>query len=71
MKLAVIAGILLIAAGIYIAAGQASYQSNKEVLKIGGLEASVKETHVVPAWAGVIGIVAGGGLVFVGLRRPR
>jgi hypothetical protein len=68
MKVSVIVGIILIAAGIYVAAGQASYSSNKDVLKIGGLEASVKESHVVPPWVGAVGMVAGGLLVFAGLR---
>jgi hypothetical protein len=71
MKAGVIVGIILVIAGIYVAAGQASYTSNKEVLKIGGLEASVKESHVVPPWAGAIGIVAGGLLVFAGMRAGK
>jgi uncharacterized membrane protein len=69
MKAALIVGVILIAAGIYVAAGQASYKTDKNVLKIGGLEASVKETHVVPPWTGAIAIVAGGLLVFAGMRR--
>ena len=62
-------GAVLIAAGLYVAAGQGSYTSKKDVLKIGGLEASVHESHAVPPWAGVIGIIAGAGLVFAGVKR--
>ena len=40
MKAAAIAGIVLIALGIYVVVGQASYKSDKEVLKIGGLAAA-------------------------------
>jgi hypothetical protein len=69
MKTLVILGVILIAAGIYVAAGQGSYKTDKNVLKIGGLEASVKETHQVPPWTGAISIVAGGLLVFAGMRR--
>ena len=43
MKAAAIAGIVLIAIGIYVVVGQASYKSDKEVLKIGGLAASVQD----------------------------
>jgi hypothetical protein len=71
MKPALIVGLLFIAAGIYIVAGQASYKTDREVLKIGGLEASVKESRAVPPWAGVIAIVAGGVMVFAGLRPAK
>ncbi|HEY3885955.1 MAG TPA: hypothetical protein VGL62_12145 [Vicinamibacterales bacterium] len=66
----VIIGIVLVAAGIYAAAGQASYKTNKDVLKVGGAGISVQESHGVPAWAGAIGIVVGGVLIFAGARRP-
>ena len=71
MKPAVIVGIFFILAGIYVVAGQASYKSDREVLKIGGLEASVKESHMVPQWAGAIAIAAGGVLVFAGMRGKK
>jgi predicted transporter len=71
MRAAVIVGIILIAAGIYVAAGQASYKSSRDVLKIGGLEASVKESHMVPQWAGGVAIVVGGLLVFAGVRPAK
>ena len=68
MKAAAIAGIVLIALGIYVVVGQASYTSDKEVLKIGGLAASVKESHLIPPWAGAIAIAIGGVLVFAGFK---
>jgi hypothetical protein len=71
MKAGVIVGIILVALGIYVVAGQASYKSDREVLKIGGLEASVKESHVVPPWTGAIAIAVGGVLIFAGLRGKR
>lgn len=71
MKAGVIVGIILIAAGIYVVAGQASYKSNREVLKIGGIEASVKESRVIPPWTGAVGIVVGGVLVFAGMRAGK
>ena len=71
MKPALIVGILFIAAGIYIVAGRASYKTDREVVRIGGLEASVKESHAVPPWAGGIAIVAGGVMVAAALRRGK
>ena len=71
MKAAAIAGIVLIALGIYVVVGQASYKSDKEVLKIGGLAASVQESHVIPPWTGAIAIAIGGVLVFAGMRAGK
>jgi hypothetical protein len=71
MKLGAIVGIILIAAGIYVVAGQGSYSRNREVLKIGGLEASVKESRTIPPWTGGVAIAVGGVLVFAGLRGAK
>jgi hypothetical protein len=71
MKAGLIVGVILLLAGIYVAAGQATYKSDREVLKIGGLEASVKESHMVPQWIGAVGIVAGGLLVLAGMRGKK
>ena len=71
MKAGVIIGVLLIAAGIYVVAGQASYKSDREVLKIGGLEASIKESRLVPPWTGAVAIALGGVLVFAGMRAAK
>lgn len=71
MKAAAIVGIILIAIGIYVVAGQASYKSDKEVVKIGGLSASVTDSRAVPAWAGAVAIAVGGVLVFAGLRGKK
>lgn len=66
-----IAGIILIAAGIYVVLGQGSYSRNREVLKIGGLEASIKESRLIPPWTGAIAIAVGGVLVFAGMRGAK
>ena len=71
MKAGVIIGVILIAAGIYVVAGQASYKSDREVLNIGGIQASIKESHLVPPWAGAVAIAAGGLLVFAGMRGSK
>ena len=69
MKAAAIAGIVLIAIGIYVVAGQGSYKSDREVVKIGGFAASISESRAIPPWTGAIAIVVGGVLVFAGLRK--
>ena len=71
MKIGAIVGIILIAAGIYVVAGQGSYSRNREVIKIGGLEASVKESRLIPPWMGAVAIAMGGVLVFAGLRGSK
>jgi hypothetical protein len=71
MKPGVIIGIILIAAGIYVVAGQGSYSRNREVLNIGGIEASIKESRLIPPWTGAIAIAVGGVLVFAGLRGSK
>ena len=65
----VIIGIVLVALGVFVAAGQASYRSKNDVVKIGGVGVSVNETHEVPPWTGAIGIVVGAVLVAAGTRR--
>ena len=71
MKAGVIIGIILIAAGIYVVAGQGSYSRNREVVKIGGLEASIKESRLIPPWTGGVAIAVGGLLVFAGMRGSK
>jgi uncharacterized membrane protein len=71
MKAGVIAGVILIAIGIYVVAGQAIFKTDREVVKIGGFAASVSESRTVPQWAGAIAIVVGGVLVFAGLRGKK
>ncbi|MGH9409528.1 MAG: hypothetical protein ACRD1V_08740 [Vicinamibacterales bacterium] len=67
--LLLVIGIVLVALGIFAAVGQASFHTNKDVLKVGGMDVSVKEPHAVPPWTGAIGIVVGGALIIAGARR--
>jgi uncharacterized membrane protein len=71
MKAGIIVGIILIAAGIYVVAGQGSYSRDREVVKVGGFEASITESRLVPPWTGAIAIAIGGVLVFAGLRGSK
>jgi hypothetical protein len=67
-----IAAIVLIVAGIFgLVYGGFSYTKNTHEAKLGPLELSVKDTQRinVPVWAGVAGIVAGGGLLLLSRKK--
>jgi uncharacterized membrane protein len=66
MGLVKIVAIVLIIGGLLgLVYGGFSYTKETQEAKIGPLELSVKETQTVnvPIWAGVVAIVAGGGLL--------
>jgi len=65
----IIAGILLIAIGAAAFTGNLNFTQDKEVVKIGGLSASVKQDKTVPQWLGGVGVLVGLGLVTVGAMR--
>jgi uncharacterized membrane protein len=62
-------GIILIVIGAIVAFRGMSYKSRDEVLKVGGVKASVEEKHAVPTWAGGVAIIAGVVLLASGMRR--
>jgi hypothetical protein len=66
-----IAAIVLIAAGaLGLVYGGFSYTKETDVLKLGGLELSVKEKQnvTIPVWGGVGAIVLGGALLLFGRK---
>jgi TRAP-type C4-dicarboxylate transport system permease small subunit len=72
MGLEKIVAIVLILAGLLgLVYGGFSYTKETQEAKIGPLELSVKETKTVnvPVWAGVAGIVAGGGLLLLSGKK--
>jgi hypothetical protein len=67
-----IMAILLVIAGLLgLVYGQFSYTRETQEAKLGPLELSVKDIKTVniPVWAGVMAIVAGGGLLLFASRR--
>ncbi len=67
-----ILGIILLALGILaLAYGGFTYTKDTHQAKLGPLQLEYKEKqHVnVPAWAGVAGIVVGGGLLLFGSKK--
>ena len=72
MKPVAIIGIVLIVLGIAgLVVGRISYTTEEKVLDVGPLEATAEKEHTVavPDIAGIIAVLAGGFLVFMGRRR--
>jgi len=65
----ILAGIILAAVGIAAFTGQLNFTQDKEVVKIGGLSASVKQEKSVPQWIGGVGVLVGLGLIAAGAMR--
>lgn len=68
---AIVVGVILLAAGIWVVVGNGNYKSTDTVMKIGS--ASIEATHdkAIPQWAGIAGIVVGGVLVIGGFVSGR
>ena len=64
MKVSLIAGLVLIAAGIFLILRPLHYASEQSVLKLGNLEAKVQQERTLPGWVG--GVVLGAGVVLLG-----
>lgn len=62
-----IAGLLLLAAGLFVALRGVSYRSSRSDLRVGDFQASLEERRTIPPWVGWVG--AGLGLVLV-VRGP-
>jgi hypothetical protein len=65
----IVAGIIIAALGIAGWLGQLNFNHDKEVLKVGGLSATVQQEKTVPQWIGGIAVLVGAGLVVVGAMR--
>ncbi len=68
---AIVVGVILLIAGIWVVAGNGTYKSTDTVVKVGS--ASIEATHdkAVPQWAGIAGIVVGGVLIIGGVASGR
>ncbi len=71
MRVLVLVGVLLAAAGGIILARGLSYSSKRTVLEVGELKATVKEEHTIPTWVGGVALGAGVLLLVVAGLRPR
>jgi drug/metabolite transporter (DMT)-like permease len=64
MKASLIAGLVLIAAGIFLILRPPHYASEQSVFKLGDLEAKMQQERTLPGWVG--GAVLGAGIVLLG-----
>jgi len=68
MKPMVIVGVILAALGAFVLMRGMSFNSDRSVIRMGGMEASVQERQSVPPWIGVVAVVGGVVLIANGLR---
>ncbi|MDE2261847.1 MAG: hypothetical protein KGL45_04930 [Gammaproteobacteria bacterium] len=64
MKASLIAGLVLIAAGVFLILRPPHYSSEQSVFKLGDLEAKMQQERTLPGWVG--GVVLGAGVVLLG-----
>lgn len=72
MKPQLMVGILLAVLGAFIVFRGLSYGSQRSVIQVGDMKASVDARNTVPTWVGGVAIV--GGVLLIGAslrRRPR
>ena len=66
-----IAGIILLIAGIWVVAGNASYRQTDTVVQLGSAKLTATHDKSVPQWVGIAGIVIGGLLLVGGIASKR
>jgi len=69
MRTLIIAGVLLIAVGLFVILRPPDYSREESVLKLGDLEAKVQHERTVPGWVGGALLGAGCVLVVLGARK--
>jgi hypothetical protein len=69
MKLLPWVGILCILVGAFALFKGIPYTAQKNVVQVGEFKAAVEEKKAIPAWAGVLVIVAGAGMILIGGRK--
>lgn len=69
MKPTVLAGIVIAVLGAVVLLRGLTYSSQSSVIKVGDLQVSAEEHHLIPPWVGGVGIV--GGLVLIGVGAGR
>lgn len=65
----IVAGIIMLVAGVWIVAGHASYQETSTILQIGSAKLTATQDKSVPQWLGIVGIAVGGLLALGGFMK--
>jgi hypothetical protein len=69
MKITVVLGVVLIAAGAFLVFRGGSFTSRRDVLDVGGLTVTAEEKRPISPWIGAVVLIGGVALVMVGARR--
>ena len=69
MKITVVLGVVLIAAGAFLVFRGGSFTSRRDVLDVGGLTVTAEEKRPISPWIGAVVLIGGVALVIVGARR--
>lgn len=67
----IIAGIILLIAGIWVTVGNGSYKTTDTVAKLGPAKIEATHNKAVPQWLGIAGIVVGGLLIVGGIATKQ
>ena len=71
MKACLIAGLILIAAGIFLILRPPHYPAEQSVFKVGGFEARMQQERPLPEWVGGAVLGVGIGLLGAALVKRR
>ena len=65
----IVLGLILVAAGIWVLAGQATYQQTDTLVQLGSAKITATHDKAVPTWVGIAGVVVGALLAIGGFLR--
>ncbi|HEU5170802.1 MAG TPA: hypothetical protein VFU46_09700 [Gemmatimonadales bacterium] len=69
MRPLTLAGLVLVALGLFVALSGLRYRGERSVLRFGEFQASIEEERTVPPWTGGVAVVAGVALILADRRR--
>ena len=70
-RILLIAGAVLLGLGLWVFSTKPEFERDKEVLKLGELSATVRDSEPLPPWVGPLLMILGGALAGAALLRGR